>query len=134
MIFQVQVQTTKFLMRNVERYPIRPPTTIKGKVFKFRTHFNAKQRQLYINIAKYMFSDIETDRDGNDKWNLKGILNGSDITEADRFFDMVYDRFLIEWKKPLKNPARRGDGGAGADEVEDTQENILGDTDGDESS
>jgi hypothetical protein len=122
-------------MRNVERFPIRPPTVIKGKLFKFKTHFNAKQRQLYINIAKYMFSDLEADIDGNDKWNLQGILKGSDITEADRFFDMVYDRFLIEWKKPLKNPAQPagGDGGAGADDVEDTQENILGDTDGDES-
>ncbi len=87
-------------MRNKARFP---STTIKG-----RSHFDNKHRQVFINIAKSEFNQLQSDVDGDDRPNAEGILKGTDIDEADRFFNLVYSPTLEKLEQDTATSMNRG--------------------------
>ncbi len=75
----------KFPKRMAERPGLRP-----------HSHFTSKERNKFDSFAKQLYWDMFNDVDGNDRPNFRGILEGTDIPAADKFFDEVYTLYLAE--------------------------------------
>jgi hypothetical protein len=59
-----------------------------------RSHFESRERRLFDAIAKQHYFDLFNDTDGNDRQNFRGILEGTDISAINQFFEEVHRRYL----------------------------------------
>jgi hypothetical protein len=67
---------------------------------------------MFDAIAKQEYYDVQNDVDGNDRPNLIGILEGTDIPAADVFFTKVY-KIMRQQLENRTDFAAGGAGGAG---------------------
>jgi hypothetical protein len=75
----------------VRKFPKRSPAKAG---LRPRSHFDSKERRLFDAIAKQHYFDLFKDVDGNDRPNFKGILEGTDISAINQFFEEVHRRYL----------------------------------------
>ena len=64
---------------------------------------------MFDAIAKQHYFDLFKDVDGNDRPNFKGILEGTDISAINQFFEEVHRRYL-EQSKNAGDGAAAGSG------------------------
>jgi hypothetical protein len=100
---------TAFIERHPRKYPKRVPPGRTG--LRPRSHLSKEDRRLFDALAKQYYYDIINDMDGNDRPNLNGILNGSDIPAADAFYEHVYKMMKEEREKQNQNVAAGGAAG-----------------------
>jgi hypothetical protein len=75
----------------IERYPLKYPKRVAAKAgLRPRSHLSTEDRRMFDAIAKQEYYDMLNDVDGNDRPNLIGILEGTDLPAADVFFAKVY--------------------------------------------
>jgi hypothetical protein len=96
----------------IERHPMKYPKRTAAKAgLRPRSHLSSEDRRLFDAISKQEYYDLVNDVDGNDRPNLIGILNGTDLPAADVFFTRVYKIM----KQKLENRTDVAAGGAGGD-------------------
>ena len=75
----------------IERHPLKYPKRAAAKAgLRPRSHLSSEDRRMFDAIAKQEYYDVLNDVDGNDRPNLIGILEGTDLLAADAFFLKVY--------------------------------------------
>ncbi len=93
----------------IERHPLKYPKRTAAKAgLRPRSHLSTKDRRMFDAIAKQEYYDLLNDVDGNDRPNLIGILEGTDLQAADVFFTKVYKML----KEKLENRTDVAAGGA----------------------
>ena len=89
-----QTAGTTYLDANV---PKRKKSTIDPQTGKTKTRTLAQldktERDAFTSISKLLYYEVlESNREGNDKINIKGILDYTDPVAAKKFFDEVYKK------------------------------------------
>jgi hypothetical protein len=93
----------------IERHPLKYPKRAATKAgLRPRSHLSTEDRRMFDAIAKQEYYDLFNDLDGNDRPNLIGILEGTDLPAADVFFARVYKNM----KEKLENRTDVAAGGA----------------------
>ncbi len=93
----------------IERHPLKYPKRPAAKAgLRPRSHLSVHDRRVFDAFSKQEYYDVLNDVDGNDRPNLLGILEGTDLPEADAFFNKVYAMM----KKELENRLDVAAGGA----------------------
>ena len=99
----------------IEHHPLKYPKRAAAKAgLRPRSHLSSEDRRMFDAIAKQEYYDVLNDVDGNDRPNLIGILEGTDIPAADAFFTKVYNMMKERLENRTDFAAGGAAGGAGA--------------------
>ncbi len=101
-----------YLERHPLKYPKRAATKAGGRPL---SHLSTDDRRVFDAFAKQEYWDLRNDIDGNDRPNLIGILEGSDIATSDVFFGKVYKMMKEKLENRLDVAAGGSAYGAGGD-------------------
>ena len=105
LLFDVQKAGTAY----IERHPMKYPKRRSAKPgLRPQSHLSRDDRKVFDAYAKQEYWDLRSDVDGNDRPNLLGILEITDIPASDVFFGKVYKMM----KEKLENRTDVAAGGA----------------------
>ena len=123
----LQSAASKYLEEN---HPKKKKTTIDKNTGKSKTrtlkHLNSKERIAFSHMTKALYFDtMDSNKEGNDKINIAGILDYTDPTAAKKFFDEAY----VKMQEHLSNLAV---GMAATNAMPDEVINFISDDDDDD--
>ena len=111
-VFDVQKAGTAY----IERHPMKYPKRAAAKAgLRSRSHLSVEDRRMFDAIAKQEYWDMRGDVDGNDRPNLIGILEITDLPASDAFFGKVYKMMKEKLENRLDVAAGGSAYGAGGD-------------------
>ena len=99
-MFDVQKAGTAYIERHPMKYPKRRSSR---PGLRPQSHLSRDDRKVFDAFAKQEYWDLRGDVDGNDRPNLLGILEITDLPASDAFFDKVYKMMKAELEKLNEN-------------------------------
>ena len=108
-MFDVQKAGTAYIERHPMKYPKRRSSKPGGRS---QSHLSRDDRKVFDSYAKQEYWDLRGDIDGNDRPNLLGILEITDLPASDAFFDKVYKLMKEKLENRLDVAAGAAAGGS----------------------